>query len=418
MIMFTSFTWIIVAAILLNFLFEAVPNFLNIKHSTGKIPNSLQGIYDETEYQKQQNYLKTNQKFDICVLLATVVVNLAFLVFGGFAYINTIALTLFNSEILASLFFFGVVFVLDKIVSIPFEIYETFVIEEKFGFSTTTKRTFVLDEIKSFLLVALFGGLLLTLFELFFLYTPALFWVFSCLTFIVILLFANAFFSTLFVPLFYKQTPLEQGELRDKILSFTESVGFEIDNVFTIDASKRTNKSNAYFTGFGKRKRIVLYDTMLNELTSDEIVAVLAHEIGHYKKRHIWKNFAMSIMNVSVMLFLLGFCFGNNTIANALGVASANFHINMCGFSLLYAPLTILIGLVTNAVSRKHEREADAFAVEHGYGTQLIESLKKLSKKSLGNLNPHPLYVAFNYSHPTLKERIKNIQLLEKQQNI
>ena len=409
MITFTSFTWIIVAAILLNFLFEAVPNFLNIKHSTGEIPNSLQGIYDETEYQKQQIYLKVNQKFDICVLLATVVFNLAFLVFGGFAYINTIAL---------SLFFFGVVFVLDKIVSIPFEIYETFVIEEKFGFNTTTKLTFVLDEIKSFLFVALFGGLLLTLFEVFFLYTPALFWAFSCLTIIVILLFANAFFSTLFVPLFYKQTPLEQCELRDRILSFAESVGFEIDNVFIIDASKRTNKSNAYFTGFGKRKRIVLYDTMLNELTPDEIVAVLAHEIGHYKNRHIWKNFAMSIINVSVMLFFLGFCFGNNTIANALGVANANFHINMCGFSLLYTPLTILIGLVTNAVSRKHEREADAFAVEHGYGTQLIESLKKLSKKSLGNLNPHPLYVAFNYSHPTLGERIESIQTLEKQQNI
>ncbi|MCL4161069.1 UNVERIFIED_CONTAM: hypothetical protein GTU68_026089 [Idotea baltica] len=296
------------------------------------------------------------------------------------------------------------------IISTPFSYYKTFVIEEQFGFNKTTKKTFWLDKIKGWFMMAILGGAILAAILWFYQTTGKYFWLYAWALVTLFTVFMNMFYSRLIVPLFNKQTALKTGSLRDKISAYAKTVGFKLDKIFVIDGSKRSTKANAYFSGFGSEKRVTLYDTLINDLDEDEIVAVLAHEVGHYKKKHIIFNLITSILLTGFTLFILSLFISKPILSHALGVEVPSFHIGLIAFGILYSPLSEITGLLMNWFSRKFEYQADDYAKTTYKAEPLITSLKKLSKNSLSNLTPHKAYVFMHYSHPTLLERIKNLR--------
>jgi len=393
-----------------DFIFGKWISVLNYKWRKKPIPESVKDVYDEKEYQKFQDYSRANFKTGLLSSTIMFLLTVAMFVFEGFAWIDALLRQYFDSEIILAISFFAIIGIAAFIISLPFSIYDTFVIEEKFGFNKTTPKTFIFDTIKSIGVSAIIGGGLLALIVLIYQATAELFWLLAWIIITGFSVFMAEFYSSIIVPLFNKQTPLEDGSLKTKISEFAQKAGFKLDNVFVIDGSKRSTRANAYFTGLGKKKRIVLYDTLINDFNEDEIVAVLAHEIGHFKKQHIRKSLLISFVNTGLMLFVFGLFLGQDVFAQALGVETANFHIGAIGFAVLYSPLSEIIGIFMSAFSRKNEREADAFAAEHGKGEGLISALKKLSAKNLSNLTPHPLMVKLSYSHPPVAERVENIE--------
>jgi len=382
---------------------------LNVRNSRIPLPSELSGIYDPESYSRQQEYFRTNVKFGTLSATFNLLLIAGMYVAGGFGWLDTWLLPVTDNEILRSLLFFGVLFIVSDLLNLPFDYYDTFVIEAKFGFNKTTPGLFLLDKLKSTLLMIVLGGGLLALIVWIYLLTSNYFWLlaFGVLTFFGLVM--SMFYSEWIVPLFNKQTPLEAGELRTAISSFAEKAGFKIDNIFVIDGSRRSTKANAYFSGLGPRKRIVLYDTLIAQMTIDEIVAVLAHEIGHYKHRHVLKGLLLSLPFNLLLFYLLGLTLKSDLPAMAAGGAAASFHVNAIVFFTIYTPVSMVFDLLGNLFSRRHEYQADAFAARYGYSDALVSSLKKLSATSLSNLMPHPLYVFFNYSHPTLYQRIKKI---------
>jgi STE24 endopeptidase len=297
--------------------------------------------------------------------------------------------------------------VINEIVSFPFDWYATFTIEERFGFNKSTKKLFFTDWLKGIVLSLLIGGIILSAVLFIYHYTGKAFWLLAWGVVTLFSLVMTFFYSEWIVPMFNSQMPLEEGELRDAIESFAQKAGFRLTNIFVMDGSKRSTKANAYFTGFGKTKRIVLFDTLKNDLTADEIVAVLAHEIGHYKKRHIIYSMLLSIITTGVIFYILSLFLGNLQLAEALGGKIASFHLGIIGFAFLFTPVSEMLGLAVNSLSRKNEYQADAFAAQFGLSEALISALKKISVQSLSNLNPHPLVVFWYHSHPTLLQRMK-----------
>src|SRR5690554_7875809 len=295
-------------------------------------------------------------------------------------------------------------------LSTPFSYYKTFVIEEQFGFNKTTKKTFVLDKIKGWVMLGIIGGGILALIIWFYQFAENNFWLYAWALIAVFTVFINMFYAKLIVPLFNKQTPLEEGELRNKISSYAQTVGFKLDKIFVIDGSKRSTKANAYFSGFGSEKRVTLYDTLINDLEDEEIVAVLAHEVGHYKKKHIIFNLIASVLLTGFTLYILSIFISNPLRSEALNVSQPSFHIGLVAFGVLYAPISGITGLLMKYLSRKFEYQADNYAKDTYASEPLISGLKKLSKNSLSNLTPHPLYVFAHYSHPTLLQRFQNLE--------
>jgi len=401
--------FVIILILLVDFGLNRWLSFLNIRHSKLKLPAVLADIYDVEKYAKQQDYFRTNARFSMLTSSFSIVVVVAMYACGGFGWLDGVVQNWTNHSILQSLLFFGILFIISDIIIIPFEWHDVFVIEEKFGFNKLTPSLFITDKLKSWGLSIVFGGLILSAIIWIYHLTPDYFWLLAFGVVTTFSLFMSMFYSELIVPLFNKQTPLAEGELRTAIEAFADKAGFKLKNIYMIDGSKRSTKANAYFTGFGPKKRIVLYDTLTEQMTNEEIVAVLAHEIGHYKHKHVLKGMLYSIPSSLLLFFLLGWILDSDVLAQALGGKQAVFHLNAIAFFTLYTPISILLGIVGNIMSRKHEYEADAFAKQYGYGEQLISSLKKLSSQSLSNLMPHPFYVFFNYSHPTLYQRITKI---------
>lgn len=402
--------YILITIIIAKFLFDTFMDSLNAKHFSDAIPPELEGIYNEDEYLKSQAYKKENYKFSMVTSIISIIATLLFFIFEGFAFVDQIARSFSDNSIIITLIFFGIIIFASDLFSLPFSYYATFVIEEKFGFNKTTKKTFVFDKIKSWFMMIFLGGGVLALITWFYQLTTTNFWLYAwgLITFITV--FMNLFYSKLIVPIFNKQTPLENGELKNDIENFAKKVGFKLDNVFVIDGSKRSTKANAYFSGFGKQKRVTLYDTLINDLETDEIVAVLAHEIGHYKKKHIIYNLLVSILLTGFTLFILSLLVGNLTLSLVLGVPSASFHIGLIAFGVIYSPISEITSFFMNVLSRKFEYQADDYAKENFNAKALISALKKLSKNSLSNLTPHPLYVKIHYSHPTLLQRFLNLK--------
>ncbi len=402
--------YILIGIITISFIVDKVLDYLNARHFGDPIPPEISDVYDTDEYKKSQEYKKANYKFSLISSFFVLLLTLAFFFFDGFAYVDSLARDVSDNSIVIALVFFGTIMFASDILTTPFSYYHTFVIEEKFGFNKSTRKLFFLDKIKGWFLAALIGGGLLALIIWFYEEVGQNFWLYAWGLVTVFTVFMNLFYAKLIVPLFNKQTPLEEGSLRDKIETYATKVGFNLQNIFVIDGSKRSTKANAYFSGFGREKRITLFDTLINDLEEEEIVAVLAHEVGHYKKKHIIVNLISSIIVTGFTLWLLSIFVGSPLFSEALGVDVPAFHIGLIVFFILFTPISSLTGLVMNHLSRKFEYQADAFAKETYKATPLITSLKKLSKNNLSNLTPHPLYVFAHYSHPTLLQRFRNLK--------
>ena len=402
--------YIIISILIISFIADKILDKLNEQHFDDEIPNKLKDIYDDNEYKKSQSYKKTNAKFSNITSFLTTGITLVFFLADGFKYLDRFARTYTENPILVALIFFGVIILGSEIASTPISYYSTFVIEEKFGFNKSTKKIFWLDKIKGFVITLLLGIGILSLVIWLYQLTGKNFWIYAWVSLAVFSLFMNMFYAKLIVPLFNKQSPLEDGELKSAIEKYAKNVGFTINNIFVIDGSKRSTKANAYFSGFGSQKRITLYDTLINDLEVEEIVAVLAHEVGHYKRKHIIFNLISSILITGFTLYILSLFVNSNALSEALGVSIPSFHIGLVAFGVLYSPISEVTGLFMNYISRKFEYQADNFAKETFEARALITSLKKLSKNNLTNLTPHPAFVFMNYSHPTLLQRINNLE--------
>lgn len=402
--------YIIIGIVVADFIFERFLQYLNSTKWSDILPQEVKGIYDEDKYRKQQAYAKVNFRFSMITSTFSFVILLLMLLLTGFAWVNNLALSVSANSILTALVFFGILMLSSDLLTTPFSVYDTFVIEDKFGFNKTTPKTFIFDKLKGWLLGAIIGGGLLALIIYIYQLTTNQFWIFAWLIMSTFSIFMVLFYSNLIVPLFNKQTPLPEGELKSAIEKFSAKVGFKLDNIYVIDGSKRSTKANAYFTGLGAKKRIVLYDTLINDLTTNELVAVLAHEIGHYKKNHVIWGLLLGILQTGIILFIFSLFVGSPELSAALGVSEPSFHIGLIAFGILYSPISIITGLAMNLFSRRNEYEADAFAAKYFDANELALALKKLSVKNLSNLRPHWLYVFFNYSHPTLLQRLKALK--------
>lgn len=401
---------IIITILVISFVIDQILDFLNAKHFNDPFPTELQDVFDEDEYKKSQFYKKERYKFGILTSAISLIATLLFFFLDGFTHVDGLARSISNNEIIIALVFFGIIMIASDILSTPFSYYSTFVIEEKYGFNKTTRKTFFLDKLKGWLMGAIIGGIILGAIIWFYQTTGKNFWLYAWGIITVFTVLMNLFYARFIVPLFNKQSPLEEGSLRSQIETYASKVGFTLDKIFVIDGSKRSTKANAYFSGFGSEKRVTLYDTLIKDLDEEEIVAVLAHEVGHYKRNHIIVNLFVGIITTGFTLWLLSLFIGNPLFSEALHVSQPSFHIGLIVFGVLYSPISGITGLVMNYLSRKFEYQADNFAKQTYAAPPLISGLKKLSKNSLSNLTPHPLYVFAHYSHPTLLQRFRNLK--------
>ncbi len=411
--MYNTIFFLLLAIIIISFVFEKILDYLNLKHVFPELPAEVSDVFDAASYKKSQEYKSVNIRFSFIMSSFSLLLTLLMLFLGGFGWVNDLAFTVFNNYIAVALLFFGILMLASDILTTPFSVYDTFVIEEKFGFNKTTPKTFLFDKLKGWLLGAIIGGGLLSLIIWFFQLSGEYFWLFAWAVIGVFTILMTMFYSQLIVPLFNKQTLLEEGPLKEAIRHMSDKTGFKLDNVYVIDGSKRSTKANAYFTGLGAKKRIVLYDTLINDLNIEEIVAVLAHEIGHYKKKHSLKGTVSGLFQAGLTLFLFSLFINNPSLSAALNVEEPNFHISLIAFGILYSPVSMVSGILTGFVSRRHEYQADRYAADYSDTKDLISALKKLSGKNLSNLTPHPVYVFFHYSHPTLLQRIKALAKLK-----
>ncbi len=401
-----NWLYLIIGLVIFNYLFSTVLDFINAKNWKTEIPAVMKDYYDEDKYLKAKNYSKEKGKVSLISSTLTSVITLLFLVFEGYGWLDNFISLYYDIPFIKSSIFFLVLFILSDFISIPFSCYNTFVIEEKYGFNKTTVKTFVLDKIKGYLLTLIIGGVLL--FGA--IYIVSLlendFWVWLWVSLSFILLLVNMFYADLIVPIFNKLTPLEAGSLREKIESYTKKVGYSLKNIYIIDGSKRSSKANAFFSGLGPRKTIALYDTLVEKHTEEELVAVLAHEVGHYKKKHVFTSLFLTISQLGLICFLLETCLKVGEISQALGGKEMVFHLGLVAFGILYSPIGTILSILMNINSRKNEFEADNYAKITHNGAALETALKKLSVDSLSNLYPHPLYTFIHYSHPPLLKRL------------
>jgi len=402
--------YILISIILFNFIKDYFLDYLNSKFFDKKIPENLNDIYDKDKYLKSQDYKKTLYQFGKISKFYSLTILLLFIFLDGFLFLDTFTRSLIDSEILISLSFFGIFFFGSDILNLPFSLYSTFVIEEKFGFNKTTIKIYFFDKLKSWSITILFGGGIIGFIIIQFETFGKDFWIVAWVFITIITILINGFYAQIIVPLFNKQTKLVEGNLKNDIEKYSNSVGFSLSNIFVIDGSKRSTKANAYFSGFGKQKRVTLFDTLLNKLNDKQIIAVIAHEIGHYKKNHIIFNLTFSIIQIGIMLYLLSLLIYLPIFSEALGIQNHSFHIGLITFSILYTPISEIFSLIFNIFSKKFEYQADNYAKQTYDSKYLIEALKILSKDSLSNLTPHPKYVWWHYSHPTLAQRINHLQ--------
>ncbi|MBU0951435.1 MAG: M48 family metallopeptidase [Elusimicrobia bacterium] len=403
---------IIILAILIgNYLLNLVVETLNVKHISTVLPEEFAGHYSQDKYKISQTYLKENTNFDLIADSFNLVIVLMFILAGGFNCIDNFARGFGFNSIFTGLIFAGVVMFASEIISIPFTAYHTFVIEEKFGFNKTTIKTFILDHLKEWLLTGIIGGIVFALVLWFFAKTGSSAWIYCWVLVTVVYLFLAFIAPVVIMPLFNKFIPLEEGELKTAIENFAKEQNFKLSGLFKMDASKRSTKSNAYFTGFGKYRRIVLFDTLIQKHTVDELVSVLAHEIGHYKKKHIFKSLIITIFTTGLMFFILSLFLNNQQLFAAFKMANISIYASLFFFGFLFTPINLILSILGNILSRKHEYEADRFAVSaYNKPESMTAALKKLSVDNLSNLTPHPLKVFLEYSHPPILQRIEAIK--------
>jgi len=402
-----AWLYIFIFLIIFNFSFSSILDYINDKNWNDEIPESLKDYYDKERYLKAKEYKKARGKISLISSLISIVITLAILMSGFYGIVSDYIFEIYSSSFLHSGFFFLFFYLINLFVSIPISYYSTFVIEEKFGFNKTTNKIFIIDLIKGLFVSIIIGGALLAAALFIYDYFNNGFWLWLWLVLSVFTLFMSMFYTSLIVPIFNKLSPLEDGSLKEKIQKYSDNIGYSLKNIFIIDGSKRSSKANAYFSGIGPKKTIALFDTLVEKHTEEELVAVLAHEVGHYKKNHIKQGMFLSVIQIGLMCFLFELCTKLPEITIALGADIPAFHLGLIGFSFLFSPIGLITGIFTNILSRKNEFEADEYAKETYDGESLKLALKKLSVDSLSNLYPHPFYVFIHYSHPPLLERLK-----------
>jgi len=399
--------YLLLGIITFDFVLERVLSYFNRKSATNPIPVELEGIYDDEKYAKSQAYMSELSRF--ATISSSISFALTFLAIymGWFGWLDGWLRNYSPFDMITPLMFFGVLYLVSDIVGTPFSLYQNFVIEEKYGFNKMTMKTFWLDKLKGLLLTVIIGGILLAVFIYLVSFIGSGFWIYFWAVMVAFTLFANLFYTSLILPLFNKLKPIEEGEFKSSIQAYCDKVKFPLKNIFVIDGSKRSSKGNAFFSGLGKRKKVVLYDTLIENHSVDELTAVFAHEVGHFKKKHILFSTFISIFIMGFMLYMLSMMIMNSQVSWAMGGTITAIHLNILAFGILYSPLSHIIGLLGNLLSRKNEYEADAYAKETYKAEPLIGALKKMSGDHLSNLTPHPAYVFVHYSHPTLLQRVQ-----------
>ena len=404
---------IILLIIVIEYFLSLLVEKLNVKNASEKLPSEFEGFYDAEKYKLSQEYLKENVNFGLIKDTIFTTITVIFILSGGFNFIDIIARNFAKNPILTGLIFTGIITFAAQILSIPFSAYHTFCIEAKYGFNKTTIKTFILDMVKAFILTAIIGSAILSVIFWFFEAAGSMAWVYCWIAVTIFQLFLLFIAPVVIMPLFNKFIPLEEGELKSAIENYAKTQKFALAGVFKMDASKRSTKSNAFFTGFGKFRRIALFDTLIAKQTIDELVSVLAHEIGHYKKKHFIKGMFLSIITTGMMLFVLSFFINNKGLFEAFKMQNLSIYASLIFFGFLYSPINLFLSIFSNVISRKHEYEADKFAVTTYHKPEaFVTALKKLTVDNLSNLTPHPLKVFLDYSHPPVLKRIEAIKKL------
>ncbi|MBV5316350.1 MAG: M48 family metallopeptidase [Desulfobulbaceae bacterium] len=403
----------ILGILLLGYLLELAVALLNLRSLTPQLPTEFVGVYDQEQYGRSQEYTRATTRFALIQSTVSLALTLIFILAGGFNLVDQAARSFGLSSIPTGLLFTGMLALISSILGLPFSVYATFVIEQRFGFNTTTITTFILDGLKAILLTVLLGGPLLGAILWFFETCGSLAWLYCWIAAVVFVLVVQFLAPVLIMPLFNKFIPLAEGELKEAITRYAASQQFAMQGIYTMDGSKRSTRVNAFFTGFGRFRRIVFFDTLMDKLNTAEIVAVLAHEMGHYKLKHILSMMIISILQMGIMFFILSLFLGNQGLFDAFGMEHLSVYASLVFFGFLYAPISTLISIGFHAFSRRNEYQADRFAAESGNnGEALISGLKKLSVNNLSNLTPHPLNVWINHSHPPVLARIEALRQL------
>ena len=409
--MMNIFSSIILVALLFEYVLSLVASMLNLKALKLEPPALLGDIYPPEIYRKSQEYTRVNTRFGLVVGTFNLALLLVFWFGGGFNWLDQVVRSCTLGNVVNGLLYTGILGLAYSLVTLPFSIYGTFVIEERYGFNRTTPRTFILDRLKGLMLTLLLGAPLLAGILALFEYSGVYAWLFCWAVVTLYSLVIEFIAPTWIMPLFNKFTPMQAGELREAILSYARSVDFPVQNIFVMDGSRRSSKSNAFFTGLGRNKRIALYDTLIDQHTAGELVAVLAHEIGHYKKKHILQGIVISILHSGLLFFLLSWFLNSQGLYQAFYVQQPSVYTGLLFFGLLYAPLELVLGILLNMLSRKNEYQADRFAATTvNEPSNMITALKKLAGNNLSNLTPHPFYAFLNYTHPPLLQRVEAIR--------
>jgi len=402
---------IILVTLLVDFVLNLVADYLNISAMKPTVPDEFSDVYDDEAYRKSQEYTRETTRFGIITGIFDLVLLLVFWFVGGFNILDHLVRSWNLNPIVTGISYIGILVVARSILHLPFSLYSTFVIEEKYGFNKTTLGTFFMDMVKGTVLGAVIGIPLLGAILWFFYYTGSLAWLYGWLGVVAFTVTLQFVAPRWIMPLFNKFTPLEDGELKQAILDYAKSVNFKVENIYVMDGSKRSSKSNAFFTGFGKHKRIALFDTLIEKHSVDELVAVLAHEIGHYKKKHVLKGMIISIFHTGVLFLLLSIFLQFRGLFDAFYMDQVSLYTGLVFFGLLFSPIDLVLSIFMQMFSRKNEYEADAFAAKTiSKSESMVTALKKLSRDNLSNLTPHPFYAFLNYSHPPVLERIRAIR--------
>lgn len=404
----------ILAVLLLGYVLELLVSLLNLRCLSPELPAEFNDVFDSREYARSQEYTRATTRFSLVQSTCSLILTLGFILAGGFNLVDVTARSLGWGSIATGLLFTGLLGLLSGIAHLPFSIYSIFVLEERFGFNTTTWKTFVLDQIKALLLAVLLGGPLLAAILWFFATSGQAAWLYCWLVAVIFILVVQFLAPVVIMPLFNKFVPLEEGSLKETITRYARQQKFGLQGIYTMDGSKRSSRANAFFTGFGRFRRIVFFDTLLTQLKENELLAVLAHEMGHYKLRHILVMMVLSMVQMGLMFYILSLFLGNQGLSAAFGMEHVSVYASLVFFGFLYSPISLLLGIGLNVFSRRNEYQADRYAAvtlqEEGGGEALISGLKKLSVSNLSNLTPHPLNVFLNYSHPPVLARIEALR--------
>jgi len=406
------YTLVILATLVLNYVLTLAADLLNLKALSGELPGELADVYDAEIYRKSQEYTRIRTRFGFVTGTFDLAVLLAFWFAGGFPWLDGWVRNLGFGSIVTGILYVGLLVVGQGILSIPFAVYSTFVIEERFGFNRTTPKVFVLDLAKSIGLLGALGIPVLAAVLFFFERAGGVAWLYCWVVVTAFLVFLQYVFPTWIAPIFNRFEPLAAGELKDALLGYAKKVGFNLDGVFVMDGSRRTSRGNALFAGFGRNKRVALFDTLIEKQTVPELVSIVAHEVGHYKKKHVFQGLALAVVHSGLMFFLLSIFLGHQGLFEAFGMERMSIYSGFVFFGLLYAPIELVLQMFLQMRMRRHEYEADRFAAETAGAETLVGALKKVSVDNLANLTPHPFYVFLNHSHPPLLQRIAALRTL------